>query len=56
MHQAGQGLPAADLGLLAHQPYQGICACGEVKRHATGNPDAVKSYVDSNELHWHHHH
>ena len=38
------------------QPYQGICACGEIKRHATGNPEAVKSYVESNELHWHHHH
>ena len=38
------------------QPYQGICECGEIKRHATGNPEAVKSYVESNELHWHHHH
>lgn len=38
------------------QPYQGICECGEIKRHATGNPDAVKSFVESNELHWHHHH
>ena len=38
------------------QPYQGICGCGEIKRHATGNPDAVKSFVESNELHWHHHH
>jgi hypothetical protein len=38
------------------QPYQGICECGEIKRHATGHPDAVKSYVESNELHWHHHH
>jgi hypothetical protein len=42
---------------LSHvQPYQGICECGEIKRHATGNPDAVKSFVESNELHWHHHH
>jgi hypothetical protein len=38
------------------QPYQGICACGEIRRHATGNPDAVKSFVESNELNWHHHH
>ena len=38
------------------QPYQGICECGEIKRHATGNPEAVKSYVESNELNWHHHH
>jgi hypothetical protein len=38
------------------QPYQGICACGEIKRHATGNPDAVKSFVETNDLHWHHHH
>jgi hypothetical protein len=38
------------------QPYQGICACGEIKRHATGNPEAVKSFVESNELNWHHHH
>jgi hypothetical protein len=38
------------------QPYQGICECGEIKRHATGSPDAVKSFVESNELHWHHHH
>ena len=27
------------------QPYQGLCACGELKRHATGNPDAVASYL-----------
>ena len=25
------------------QPYQGICGCGEVKRHATGSKDAVQS-------------
>ena len=24
------------------QPYLGVCACGEPKRHATGSPDAVK--------------
>jgi len=38
------------------QPYQGICDCGEVKRHATGSPDAVKSYLESTDGHWHHHH
>ncbi|MDN4052098.1 MULTISPECIES: hypothetical protein [unclassified Massilia] len=37
-------------------PYQGICDCGEIKRHAVGNAEAVKSFVESNELHWHHHH
>jgi len=38
------------------QPYQGICGCGEVRRHATGNPDAVKSFMESGDGHWHHHH
>jgi recombinational DNA repair protein (RecF pathway) len=38
------------------QPYQGICACGEVKRHATGNPEAVKSFLESNDGNWQHHH
>ncbi len=38
------------------QPYQGICACGEVKRHATGSPDAVKSYIESVDGNWQHHH
>jgi len=38
------------------QPYQGICGCGEVKRHATGSPDAVKSYIESTDGNWHHHH
>ena len=38
------------------QPYQGICDCGEVKRHATGSPDAVKSYIESTDGNWHHHH
>jgi recombinational DNA repair protein (RecF pathway) len=38
------------------QPYQGICACGEVRRHATGNPEAVKSYLESADGNWHHHH
>ena len=38
------------------QPYQGICGCGEVRRHATGNPDAVKSFMESGDGNWHHHH
>lgn len=38
------------------QPYQGICDCGEIKRHATGSPDAVKSYLESSDGNWHHHH
>ena len=38
------------------QPYQGICDCGEVKRHATGSPDAVKSYLESSDGNWQHHH
>lgn len=38
------------------QPYQGICTCGEVKRHATGNKEAVKSYLESTDGNWTHHH
>ena len=38
------------------QPYLGGCACGEPKRHATGNPDAVKSYLESADGTWQHHH
>jgi len=38
------------------QPYQGICDCGEIKRHATGSPEAVKSYLESTDGNWHHHH
>ena len=38
------------------QPYMGVCDCGEVKLHATGNADAVKSYLDSGGIDWHHHH
>jgi hypothetical protein len=38
------------------QPYQGICDCGEIKRHATGSPDAVKSYLESSDGNWQHHH
>jgi hypothetical protein len=38
------------------QPYQGICDCGEVKRHATGNKAAVQSYLESTDEGWMHHH
>ncbi|HYD63080.1 MAG TPA: hypothetical protein VEC35_22185 [Noviherbaspirillum sp.] len=38
------------------QPYQGICSCGEVMRHAIGQKDAVESYLASDGLNWSHHH
>ena len=38
------------------QPYQGICACGEVKRYATGDKSAVESYLTSADGSWTHHH
>ncbi|MCG2583352.1 hypothetical protein [Massilia sp. TS11] len=38
------------------QPYMGICDCGEVRRHATGNPQAVADYLASDDLNWVHHH
>jgi hypothetical protein len=38
------------------QPYMGVCGCGALKLHATGNPDAVKSYLESGGTEWHHHH
>lgn len=38
------------------QPYQGLCNCGELHRHATGQSDAVKSFLDSTESDWSHHH
>lgn len=38
------------------QPYQGLCACGELKRHATGNKDAVQSYLESTGQSWFHDH
>jgi hypothetical protein len=38
------------------QPYQGICGCGEVLRHATGQPEAVASYLASSGSDWSHHH
>ena len=38
------------------QPYQGICKCGEVMRHATGQKDAVASYIAAGDGDWTHHH
>ncbi len=38
------------------QPYQGLCQCGELKRHATGQKDAVASYLASADGSWSHHH
>ncbi|UUZ48064.1 hypothetical protein LP420_34620 [Massilia sp. B-10] len=38
------------------QPYQGLCACGEPKRYATGNKDAVESFLTSADGSWTHHH
>ena len=38
------------------QPYQGICKCGEVLRHATGQKEAVESYLASPDGNWSHHH
>ena len=39
------------------QPYQGICGCGEVKRHATGSAQAVKSFLEAGDAaNWQHHH
>ncbi|MDP1976750.1 MULTISPECIES: hypothetical protein [Undibacterium] len=38
------------------QPYQGICSCGEIMKHATGNKEAVQSYLSSNDVLWSHHH
>ncbi len=38
------------------QPYQGICDCGHLMRHATGQKEAVESYLASPLGDWHHHH
>lgn len=38
------------------QPYQGICKCGEVMRHATGQKEAVAAYLASPHGDWSHHH
>lgn len=36
------------------QPYQGICSCGEIRRHATGDTDVVASFVATGEIGHHH--
>ncbi len=36
------------------QPYQGICSCGEIRRHATGDKDVVASFVATGEIDHHH--
>ena len=38
------------------QPYQGMCSCGQLKLHATGNPETVASYLASGGDNWSHHH
>ncbi len=38
------------------QPYLGVCACGEPRRHATGDQHAVESYLQSVDGSWTHHH
>lgn len=38
------------------QPYQGICTCGELHRYATGQKNAVQSYMDAEDGNWSHHH
>ena len=38
------------------QPYQGICSCGELHRHATGQAAAVQSFLNSETADWVHHH
>lgn len=38
------------------QPYMGVCDCGQLKLHATGNAAAVASYLASNGLDWSHQH
>ena len=38
------------------QPYQGICKCGEVMRYATGQKEAVASFIRSGDGNWSHHH
>ena len=38
------------------QPYLGVCSCGAPYRHATGQQDAVNSFVLSLDGSWRHHH
>ncbi|AJC20142.1 hypothetical protein [Pandoraea pulmonicola] len=37
-------------------PYQGWCKCGQLMRHATGDKEAVASFVDSMDPLWSHRH
>lgn len=38
------------------QPYQGVCDCGKLHKHAIGQKDAVQSFLTSEEGNWSHHH
>lgn len=42
------------------QPYQGICKCGTVMHHATGDQEMVQAYLAAPDTfdfgHHHHHH
>lgn len=38
------------------QPYQGLCDCGELHRYATGQAEAVQSFINSTDSVWMHHH
>ena len=38
------------------QPYLGVCKCGHVMRHATGQQDAVAAYLAAPDGAWRHHH
>jgi len=38
------------------QPYQGLCGCGELYRHATGQANAVQSFLNSQDGDWMHEH
>lgn len=38
------------------QPYVGVCKCGHVMRHATGQKEVVASYLASPIGDWSHHH
>jgi len=38
------------------QPYQGICDCGQIMKHAIGQKDIVDAYLQSEDALWSHHH
>jgi len=38
------------------QHYQGLCSCGELHRHATGQASAVQSFLNSTNSDWMHDH